>query len=193
MGYDILILTMANKNKEWKLIETKLVYDRFVHLYEDKIKLPTGEVIDYTINRSGGGAAILLAPNPTSFLLAYQYRYPIDNWIYDLPGGGIKKGESPEEAAIRECIEETGYRPLRLKKLIEYYPSPGRSDGLLHIFFCDVAEKVKDGQSSNADPAEHVEGIAMKKGELEGLIKKNDIVDPALLIAWHTARLHGDI
>lgn len=33
---------------------------------------------------------------------------------YKFPGGGIEKGESPEEALVREVLEETGYRVLQV-------------------------------------------------------------------------------
>ena len=37
-----------------------------------------------------------------------QYRYPLDDYLYELPAGLIDEGETPEEAAIREMLEETG-------------------------------------------------------------------------------------
>ena len=41
-------------------------------------------------------------------VLIRQYRYPLDTYIYELPAGLIDEGETPEEAAIREMMEETG-------------------------------------------------------------------------------------
>lgn len=40
--------------------------------------------------------------------LVREYRFPIDDTIYSLPAGLIEKGETPEEAAVREMKEETG-------------------------------------------------------------------------------------
>lgn len=37
-----------------------------------------------------------------------QYRYPLDDYLYELPAGLIDEGEGPSEAAIREMKEETG-------------------------------------------------------------------------------------
>ena len=35
-----------------------------------------------------------------------QYRYPINQWTYEFPGGEIEDGMSPEEAALRELRKE---------------------------------------------------------------------------------------
>lgn len=45
---------------------------------------------------------------PDKLVMIKQYRYPIDEWIYELPAGLIDKGETAEEAAVREMKEETG-------------------------------------------------------------------------------------
>lgn len=46
--------------------------------------------------------------DPSRILMVYQYRYPVDRYLYELPAGLIEPGETPEEAAIREIREETG-------------------------------------------------------------------------------------
>ncbi len=48
-----------------------------------------------------------------------QYRYPIDDFVYELPAGLIEKGEDMKEAAIRELHEETGliFHPIDCDKM----------------------------------------------------------------------------
>lgn len=180
---------MCEAYKKWEMLGRRLVYDEYVHIYEEEVKLPDGSRTRYVVNRSRGGAGVLVALDEERVLLSYQYRYPIDRFVYDLPGGKIEEGESPVEAARRECIEETGYEPLRMKKLVCYYPSPGRSDGALHIFFSDGGEKVDEVESGT--PTEKVEGRVVGKYRLGKMIASNDIVDPSLLLAWYTAKDKG--
>ncbi|TFK25008.1 hypothetical protein FA15DRAFT_704017 [Coprinopsis marcescibilis] len=47
---------------------------------------------------------------PVSTVIIEQYRPPIDKFVIELPAGLIDQGESPEQSAIRELEEETGYK-----------------------------------------------------------------------------------
>ncbi|KAG6910892.1 hypothetical protein DXG01_006575 [Tephrocybe rancida] len=47
---------------------------------------------------------------PASTIVIEQYRPPIDKFIVELPAGLIDEGETPEQAAIRELEEETGFK-----------------------------------------------------------------------------------
>lgn len=42
-------------------------------------------------------------------LLEKQYRPPVDKTVIELPAGLLDEGETPEECALRELREETGY------------------------------------------------------------------------------------
>ena len=50
----------------------------------------------------------LLKEDPSKLVLIRQYRYPLDEILYELPAGLVDSGEKIEEAAIREMREETG-------------------------------------------------------------------------------------
>lgn len=58
--------------------------------------------------------------------LTRQYRYPLDRWIFDLPGGAAEPGENPLDSARREYEAETGLRPLDLEHLYTFSQDPGR-------------------------------------------------------------------
>jgi len=60
-------------------------------------------------------------------LLTRQYRYPINRWIYDLPGGAGAEDEIPAEAASCQLEEELGVIPNDLALLHTFFVNPGRS------------------------------------------------------------------
>jgi len=55
-----------------------------------------------------------------------------DSGKWCLPGGGIDRTESPEEAARRELLEETGFRALRLRFLVDA--------GVARYFYAEIVE-----------------------------------------------------
>ena len=56
-----------------------------------------------------GIVALLSKPSGLELLLQKQYRPPIDKVVVEVPAGLIDAGETPEECAVRELKEETGY------------------------------------------------------------------------------------
>ena len=61
-----------------------------------------------------------------------------DPYLKEIVAGIIDEGESPEQAARRECMEETGCSVKKLKKILSYFPAPGSSQSYYHLFLAEV-------------------------------------------------------
>lgn len=120
---------------ESRILERRTVYSgRVLRLEVDRLIEPSGKEVQREVVRHAG-SVVLLAMSPTGkVLLVRQYRYPVDEFLLEVPAGHIDPGESPEQAARRELVEETGYYPHRLEKLLELYPAPGFTDERMHLF-----------------------------------------------------------
>ena len=70
---------------------------------ESKLKLLTKD-----INAEGVVIYPVLKNEPDKIVLIRQYRYPLDDYLYELPAGLIDEGETPQQSAVREMKEETG-------------------------------------------------------------------------------------
>jgi 8-oxo-dGTP diphosphatase len=79
--------------------------------------------------------AIIFDRDKKQLLLVKRRDVPV--WV--LPGGGIDPGETPEEAAIREVLEETGLRVSLLRKTGEYTPI-NRLSSPTHVYECGIEE-----------------------------------------------------
>ncbi|MET8703578.1 NUDIX hydrolase [Kitasatospora sp. NPDC058032] len=73
-------------------------------------EMPDGrEEVFHLANEYAAAAVVALTPDHRIVLTA-QFRPGPQTVLYELPGGVVEAGESPEEAAARELAEETGYR-----------------------------------------------------------------------------------
>lgn len=101
-------------------------------------------------NNCGGIAVILPVTDDGKIVILDQYRLPLKRRVIELPAGLIDdldhaKGESKEEAARRELLEETGFEADRMERLMVSPVSAGASADVLDIFLATGLKKVQEG------------------------------------------------
>lgn len=102
----------------------KLTDNRFLNLYHIDARTKSGNAFDYffasrnqennlkahTHENQPEGIAIyaIRKENPQQLVMIRQFRYPLNDYMYEIPAGLVDAGEKPEQSAIREMKEETG-------------------------------------------------------------------------------------
>ena len=122
-------------------------------------------------------------------LLLWRHRFITDRWGWEIPAGLIDTGESPEEAAVREAVEESGWRPLGLVSLVSYNPMPGGVDQTFHVFVANGAEWV--AEPTDPTEAERVEWVPLatvREALTDGRIVEGMTLT-ALSLAFATGRI----
>ncbi|MFN3467564.1 MAG: NUDIX hydrolase [Candidatus Brocadiales bacterium] len=161
-----------------KTLQSELIYGgRRLRLYRDEVELPSGRKTHREVVEHPGSVAIVPIIKEGEVLLIKQYRYAIKGFLYEIPAGTLEKGETPEQCAMREMAEETGYLPRRLEKLGQLYPSPGVLNELMHLY---KASQLVRKVSETGAPA-HEEGIeqvvTLRLSQAMDMIKRGEIVD----------------
>src|SRR3989344_8424401 len=110
----------------WKRLARKTLIDtKFLKVYEDKVKLPNGNIIDdYSVIAKPSYSMIVALNTDGNIITIDEYKYAIDRVIHTLPAGHIEEGEDPLESAKRELAEETGYTGGEWEYLGEFYEYP---------------------------------------------------------------------
>ena len=97
--------------KPWKLLKTEYLVDApWLKVAKETCELPNGKVIDdfYTLWQPDW-VLILARTAQGKWVMTEQYRHGTGKIALEFPAGIIDKGETPEQAALRELQEECGY------------------------------------------------------------------------------------
>lgn len=166
-------------SRGYELNRHELVYQGYiVNLTVDHITTAAGiETVREVFHHPGGAAVVPLLPNG-DVLLVRQFRYPVQQDLLELPAGRIDPGETPESTAIRELSEEVGYAPGKLRKLGEFYTTPGFCTEKLHLFLATDLKAV----SEPGDDDEEIQVERFSLAELKDLVGSQRITDAKTII-----------
>ena len=88
---------------------------------------------EYFVTHYGTRVAVVVIRDD-AVLLCRQYRLLPGRVSWEIPGGKLEESETPEAAAIRECLEETGVRCHTVQPLIDFLLSSEMIDNPTHVF-----------------------------------------------------------
>lgn len=113
-------------------------------LRRDHLVLEDGRRQDYHVFEVTDAAVCVPVLSDGSIVLIWQHRHPHGRTHWEVPAGRIATGEPPLEAAAREVLEETGFRPGRMEPLPGFYPINGISAHYAHAYRALECEHVGD-------------------------------------------------
>jgi ADP-ribose pyrophosphatase len=97
----------------------------------------------------------------------------VDKYLWEIPAGTLKKGESPAICAKRELEEEIGYTSRSIKYIVHIYTTPGFADECIYIYKASRLRKVK--VKPDADEILSVRNFTISK--IRRMFKENKIID----------------
>lgn len=119
-------------------------------------------------------AVAILPLNDERCKLLKQYRYAIDQYIYEAPAGTMEPGEDPLKTAHRELIEETGFSAGTIIQKGFIYTTPGYTDEKIYLF---EARDLSPSQEYKKDDDEIIEVVDIPTKDLAPMIHDGIIVD----------------
>ena len=204
--------------KPWKLLSTEyLVNAPWLKVAKEKCELSNGKVIDdfYTLWQPDW-VLILARTKEGKWVMTEQYRHGTGKIALEFPAGIIDKGETPEQAALRELQEECGYNlderrettfdHLALQRLCGHghlqvgderrvfssvylgsFPvNPDRHRGKFHIVFIDGV--VRAGTTS-FDETEEIESFELSDEEVQAKMQNGEFTHPLQIAGYYKWKL----
>ncbi|MCU4139485.1 MAG: 8-oxo-dGTP pyrophosphatase MutT and related house-cleaning NTP pyrophosphohydrolases [Methanophagales archaeon] len=133
---------------EEKTVRSETIYEgRLLKIRLEDVALPDGRRKKREIVVHPGASAVLALRRKQSgeeILFVEQFRKAVQRSTLEIPAGTLEAGETPESCARRELLEETGYSAERFEKLLSFFPSPGYSTEVIHIFKAEGLRKVEE-------------------------------------------------
>ena len=122
--------------KPWKTLRTRIVYENpWTTIREDVAEMPNGKTTIYGVVQNSECVGVLPFVDDDHVVMVRQYRYVFgEDHRWEMPTGGVKSGESLEQAARRELAEEIGYAAANLEHISTFYTSKSIVHEIAHLF-----------------------------------------------------------
>ena len=149
------------------------------NVYDVKIE---GRQVKREMVEHRGAAAMIGFDEKGKIILVKQHRFP-HGYVLEIPAGTLEEGEDPENCALREMQEETGYKAKKMTHFLSYYPSIGYNTEIIHCYIASGLTKVSEIEPDND---EFITVVKMDLKKLIRMIKAGKIQDSKTICAVMT-------
>lgn len=182
---------------------TKQTQNRFLNMYHVEANNRLGKNVDYyvasraasidelklTVKENKPDGVIIFSlygEKKDHVILIRQYRYTIDQYIYEFPAGLVDAGENYKMACVREMKEETGleFHPLQVDEMYEkaFYTTIGMTDESCSMVY-GYAEGVVS--QDNLEENETIEVVIADRQEVRRILREEQVALPCAYMLMH--------
>ena len=182
---------MADEHLREELVSSQQVYrGHFLDVRRDEIRLPDGRLAAREYIVHPGAVMIVPLLDDGRVVVERQFRYPLGRVMLEFPAGKLDAGESPLHCAIRELVEETGYRAREWARAGILHNAIAYSNEGIEVWF---ARGLVQG-ARQLDDGEFLDVSAATVAELEDSAHRGELTDAKTLIGllwlqnWQSGR-----
>jgi 8-oxo-dGTP pyrophosphatase MutT (NUDIX family) len=146
------------ENNPWSIEAERKLYDNpWISLTEYDVINPSGNKGIYgKVHFKNTAVGIVAIDEKLNIYLVGQYRFPINEYSWEIPEGGAPVGTDPLEGGKRELLEETGLRAADWEPLMQMHLSNSVSDELAIVYLAT-------GLTQHQAEPEETEQLLIKK------------------------------
>jgi ADP-ribose pyrophosphatase len=181
------LFPMSNETNPWKTLQSQEVYESpWILITKHEVLNPAGNPATYsTITFKNKAIGILPLDEHYNTWIVGQYRYPTNNYSWEIPEGGGHPDVPYQESAARELLEETGIKANTYIEIMRMHLSNSASNEEAIVFVA------RDLSFHEAEP-EETEVLQVKKipfAKLFDMVDKGEVTDAITIAAVYKTKL----
>jgi ADP-ribose pyrophosphatase len=165
--------TKSVRGRARTLDSQRLYLGRVFELRRDSVIEPGGVRATRDVVVHPGSVVVMPVFSDGRVLLIRQYRHSVGDFLWELVAGRKEPKETPEVAARRELLEETGYAARKYRRLLDVFPAPGFVTERMWIF---AAEGLTRG-TAQPEEDERIEPRAFTLKQVDAMIRDGKLRD----------------
>ena len=164
-----------------KLASKTLASTRVFELQSTRFRHPVRAVErDFVVIRPPDWVNILALTPDHRLVLVTQFRFGLDGFSLEIPGGMMEAGEEPLATAVRELREETGFAGASARLLGSVHPNPAIQSNRCHFV---LVEQAVASAAQEWDTDEEIEVTTLPVDEVLALARAGGITHGLVLDA----------
>ena len=169
----------ADAHLREEVVDSRQVYrGAFLDVRRDQVRLPDGAQAQREYIVHPGAVMVVPLLDDGRLVVERQWRYPLARVMLEFPAGKLEGGEPPLQCAIRELIEETGYRAAEWARAGILHNAIAYSNEGIEVWF---ARGLVLGER-RLDAGEFLDVTEMSAGQLDVLAQRGELTDAKTLI-----------
>ena len=150
----------------------------FLDVRQDRVALPDGSIGQREYIVHPGAVMVVPILNDGRLVVERQWRYPLRRAMLEFPAGKLEAGEPVLACAIRELIEETGYRAAEWARAGILHNAIAYSTEGIEVWFA----RGLIGGERRLDAGEFLDVFTMSEAELDTAVQRGELTDAKTLV-----------
>jgi ADP-ribose pyrophosphatase len=161
--------------KHWKQKSEEIVFEKYGRQVIKRIYImPDGDEADFYIKKEKNTAGVLALTSDNHVILVKQFRPGPNKVLLELPGGFMDKpNDPPEKVALKELLEETGYKGNKVEFVVQSIDD-AYSTVLRNLFVVTGCEKISE---QTLEKTEFAQVVLLRLSEFRDLLRSGQMTD----------------
>ncbi|MCF0220220.1 MAG: NUDIX hydrolase [Muribaculaceae bacterium] len=168
------------KDMTWEIVSSEHLFNRpWLTVRRDVVRLPDGRINpEFYVLEYPDWVNVIAVTEDRQMVMIRQYRHGIRQTCFELCAGVAEQGETMEEAARRELLEETGFGGGTFTEIMTISANASTTSNLTHCFLATGVRPIGD---RHLDPTEDIEVHLLPQPEVLRMLSSGSFLQATMV------------